>query len=130
MSADNDDNRPDEVDLSDPKLSGFEVYREGLRRDGIEILHYEPRYPKPGTKLEKRMERIVASLFFGSGLFATLFVAAYIFWPWEYDGAATWRDPRTWYTPIPRLLAAADSRANSKGSGWNKHWEMKSPLGI
>ncbi len=100
MSADNDDNRPDEVDLSDPKLSRFEVYREGLRRDGIEILHYEPRYPKPGTKLEKRMERIVASLFFGSGLFATLFVAAYIFWPWEYDGAATWRDPRTWYTPI------------------------------
>src|SRR5690606_3625325 len=46
------------------------------------------------------MERIVASLFLGSGLFATLFVVAYIWWPWKYDGAATWRDPQTWYTPI------------------------------
>jgi ubiquinol-cytochrome c reductase iron-sulfur subunit len=100
VSAHNDDRRPDEVDLSDPKLSRFDVYREGLRRDGIEIIHYEPRYAKPGTKVEKRMERIVASLFLGSGLSATLFVVAYIWWPWKYDGAATWRDPQTWYTPI------------------------------
>lgn len=100
MSAHNDENRPDEADLNDPKLTRFEVYREGLRRDDIEIIHYEPRFPKPGTGAEKRMERIVSGLFLGAGLFATLFVVAYIWWPWEYEGFATWRDPQTWYTPI------------------------------
>ncbi|GAB4002120.1 hypothetical protein GCM10029992_39480 [Glycomyces albus] len=100
MSAHNDENRPDEVDLSDPKLTRFEVYREGLRRDDIEIIHYEPRFPKPGTGAEKRMERIVGGLFLGAGLFATLFVVAYIWWPWEYEGAASWREPQSWYTPI------------------------------
>ncbi|MCH7230955.1 Rieske 2Fe-2S domain-containing protein [Glycomyces sp. L485] len=100
MSAHNDDNQPEAVDLNDPKLSRFDVYREGLRRDGIEIIHYEPRYATPGTKVERRMERIVAGLFLGSGLFATLFVVAYIFWPWEYEGVATAADPQTWYTPI------------------------------
>nr|WP_133884272.1 ubiquinol-cytochrome c reductase iron-sulfur subunit [Glycomyces sp. NRRL B-16210] len=88
------------VDLSDPKLTRLEVFKEGLRRDDIEIIHYEPRFAKPGTKAEKRMERIVGGLFLLSGLSATLFVAAYIFWPWEYEGPSTWRDPQTWYTPI------------------------------
>nr|BFF26943.1 hypothetical protein GCM10025732_49080 [Glycomyces mayteni] len=46
------------------------------------------------------MERIVGGLFLLSGLFATLFVVAFIWWPWEYEGAATWRDPQTWYTPV------------------------------
>ncbi|WP_100444633.1 cytochrome bc1 complex Rieske iron-sulfur subunit [Glycomyces xiaoerkulensis] len=99
MSAHNE-NQPGEPDLNDPKLSRFEVYREGLRRDGIEIIHYEPRFGRPGTGAEKRMERIVGGMFLGAGLFATLFVAAYIFWPWEYEGAATLSDPETWYTPI------------------------------
>lgn len=99
-SAHHSDGEREAVDLSDPKLTRFEVYKEGLRRDDIEIIHYEPRFPKPGTRAEKRMERIVGGLFLGSGLFATAFVAAYIFWPWEYDGPATWRDPESWYTPI------------------------------
>ena len=46
------------------------------------------------------MERIVAGMFLFSGFFATAFVAAFIWWPWEYEGAATWRDPQTWYTPV------------------------------
>ncbi|THV38599.1 ubiquinol-cytochrome c reductase iron-sulfur subunit [Glycomyces buryatensis] len=100
MSAHNDDSQPEKVDLDDPKLSRFDVYREGLRKDGIEIIHYEPRFAKPGTAAEKRMERIVSGLFLLSGLFATAFVAAYIFWPWEYEGAASWREPQTWYTPV------------------------------
>lgn len=102
MSAHNDSapNSPEPVDLNNPKLSRFEIYKEGLRRDDIEIIHYEPRFAKPGTKAEKRMERIVGGLFLFSGLFATAFVAAYIFWPWEYEGAASWRDLQTWYTPV------------------------------
>jgi ubiquinol-cytochrome c reductase iron-sulfur subunit len=100
VSAHNDSNPPEPVDLSNPKLSRFEVYKEGLRRDDIEIIHYEPRFKTPGTKAEKRMERIVGGLFLFAGLFATAFVVAYIWWPWEYEGAATWRDLQTWYTPV------------------------------
>ncbi|MFC4335644.1 cytochrome bc1 complex Rieske iron-sulfur subunit [Salininema proteolyticum] len=91
----------DGVDLNDPKLSRFDVFREGLRRDGIEILHYEPRYSKPGTKDEKRMERIVGFLFLLAGLFSLAFLAAYIWWPWEYgDGAGGWGDPSRSYTTV------------------------------
>ncbi|WP_245598080.1 ubiquinol-cytochrome c reductase iron-sulfur subunit [Haloglycomyces albus] len=87
--------------MNDPKLTRFDVFREGLRRDGIEILHYEPRYPKPGTKPEKRMERIVGFLFILAGVFSLLFLAAYIWWPWEYgDGAGDWSDPARSYTSV------------------------------
>jgi ubiquinol-cytochrome c reductase iron-sulfur subunit len=100
VSAQNNENETPGIDLGDPKLSRFEVYREGLRQDGIEIIHYEPRFPVPGTGAEKRMERIVSGMFLTAGLFATAFVAIYIFWPWEYEGFTAWDDPRAWYTPL------------------------------
>ncbi len=84
-------------DAAEP--SRFDLVSEALRRDGVEILHYEPRFPVPGTKEEKRVVRLVASCFMLTGLAALAFVAVYIFWPWEYQhGGIT--NATKWYTPL------------------------------
>ena len=77
----------------------FTLVKEALRRDGIEILHYEPRFPIPGTKEEKRVVRTISFFFLLAGLAALGFIVAYIVWPWEYEfgGASTWSK---WYTPV------------------------------
>jgi ubiquinol-cytochrome c reductase iron-sulfur subunit len=91
--------------MSTDEKSRFEIVREGARKDGIEIVHYEPQFP-PGSKAEKRMVRIVASLFLLSGLGAILFVLAYVWWPftdfpatngWEYEPG---NSPMKGYTPV------------------------------
>jgi ubiquinol-cytochrome c reductase iron-sulfur subunit len=79
---------PEALDINDPRLSRFEVVREGARRDGVEIVHYEPHFPTPGTTRERRVVRTVAGLFFLTGLAATAFVVIYVWWPWEYDGGS------------------------------------------
>ncbi|MEV0650911.1 Rieske 2Fe-2S domain-containing protein [Phytomonospora sp. NPDC050363] len=86
-------------DVLDPNAARFELVKEALRRDGIEILHYEPRFPVPGTKEEKRIVRTISFFFVLSGLAALGFIVAYIWWPWEYEfgGADTWSK---WYTPV------------------------------
>ncbi|ADD43769.1 ubiquinol-cytochrome c reductase iron-sulfur subunit [Stackebrandtia nassauensis] len=89
----------DEIDVTDPKLTKFDIVKEGLRRDGIEILHYEPAFPKAGTAEEKRIERFIAFCFTLTGLGALGFVVTYIFWPWEYvEGNAS--ELSKWYTPM------------------------------
>ncbi|MBV1852548.1 cytochrome bc1 complex Rieske iron-sulfur subunit [Catellatospora tritici] len=89
-------NTPVVDDLDDPNLTTFDIVREGARRDGIEIVHYEPQYPA-GSKGEKRMVRIVAFFFLLTGLAATAFVIAFIWWPWEYEMGS---NPSKLYTPI------------------------------
>lgn len=83
------------VDVHDPRLSRFEIMREGARRDDIEIVHYEPPFPVPGSRGERRMVRIVSMLFLLTGLAATAFLAVYIWWPWEYS-ADNWQ----FFTPL------------------------------
>lgn len=83
------------VDVHDPNLSRFDIMREGARRDDIEIVHYEPPFPEPGTKAERRLVRTVALLFLLAGLFATAFLVVYIWWPWEFR-AENWE----YYTPL------------------------------
>ncbi|MDG4765149.1 Rieske 2Fe-2S domain-containing protein [Solwaraspora sp. WMMD406] len=73
------------VELDDPRLTRFDVLREGARRDDIEIVHYEPPFPVPGTRAERRVSRFVAGLFLLAGLTATAFLVVYIWWPWEYE---------------------------------------------
>src|SRR5690606_30787562 len=73
------------IDVDDPSVSQFDLIREGARRDGVEIVHYAPRFPVRGTKVEKRIERTIAMLLALSGLFALGGVAAYIFWPFQYE---------------------------------------------
>ncbi|MEV4759168.1 Rieske 2Fe-2S domain-containing protein [Micromonospora sp. NPDC049559] len=72
------------IDLDDPKLSKFDIVREGARQEDIEIVHYEPQFPVPGTKAERRLVRTVALFFLVTGLAATAFLAVYIWWPWEW----------------------------------------------
>jgi ubiquinol-cytochrome c reductase iron-sulfur subunit len=88
---------PAELDVHDPRLTRFDLVREGARRDGIEIVLYEPRFP-PGSRAERRVERTIAALFLLAGLAATAFVVAYIWWPWEYEGGSDTLS--RYYTPV------------------------------
>jgi ubiquinol-cytochrome c reductase iron-sulfur subunit len=85
------------LDVNDPNVSRFDLVREGARRDGVEIVHYAPRFPVPGTRAEKRVERTVAMLFLLAGAFATAFLVIYIWWPWEYEPGA---NAGKLYTPL------------------------------
>ncbi|NUT35872.1 MAG: Rieske 2Fe-2S domain-containing protein [Hamadaea sp.] len=87
------------VDPTDPNLTNREVLDEALRRDEIEIVHYEPQYPVPGTKGEKRVERVVAFLFFLAGAAALAFVGIYIWGPFEPEYTFG-SDAGDWYTPL------------------------------
>jgi ubiquinol-cytochrome c reductase iron-sulfur subunit len=73
------------IDVDDPRVSRFDLVREGARRDGVEIVHYRPRFPVPGTRQEKRVERTIAFWLGVMGLAATAFVVIYVAWPWEYE---------------------------------------------
>jgi len=87
----------DDFEVDDPRLSRFDLVREGARRDGVEIVHYAPRFPVPGTRAEKRVERTIAFFFLLAGAAATGFVVAFIWWPWEYDTGVNWSK---FYTPV------------------------------
>jgi ubiquinol-cytochrome c reductase iron-sulfur subunit len=91
------DSGAEPIDLSDPRLSRFEIVREGARRDDIEIVHYESQFSQPGSKAEKRIERTIAVLFLLAGMFALAFLAVYIFWEWEFTLGWTVGD---YYTPL------------------------------
>ncbi|SRR6266516_4276623 len=84
-------------DLNDPELTRFDLVREGARRDGVEIVHYVPRFPVPGTKREKRVVRSIAFLFLLSGLSGLGFVVAYIWWPYHYEPGS---NLAKLYTPV------------------------------
>jgi len=85
------------VDVHDPRLSRFEIVKEGARRDDIEIVTYESQFPGQNSKAEKRVVRSIAFLFLLSGLGAVVFLVAYIGWPWEFELGDTMSD---YYTPI------------------------------
>jgi ubiquinol-cytochrome c reductase iron-sulfur subunit len=78
-----------EVDLDDPAVSQFDLVREGARRDGVEIVHYAPRFTVPGTKEEKRVVRSIALCFAITGFMSLAFVVIYAAWHWEYHEGGT-----------------------------------------
>jgi ubiquinol-cytochrome c reductase iron-sulfur subunit len=86
-----------EFDRGDPHLTRFDLVREGARRDGVEIVHYAPRFPVPGSRVEKRIERTIAFLFLLAGAAATVFVVAFIAWPWQYEDESALQ---RYYTPV------------------------------
>jgi ubiquinol-cytochrome c reductase iron-sulfur subunit len=101
--ADND------FDVDDPRMTRFDLVREGARRDGVEIVHYAPRFPVRGSHTERRIERTIAAMFLLSGLFATVFVVSYIAWPWRYETGPLGTDRAglaKLYTPILGLSLA------------------------
>src|SRR6185503_8825363 len=96
--------RAEGFDVDDATLTQFDLIREGARRDGVEIVHYVPRFPRRGTKEERRVERSIALLLVLSGLLAFAFVAAYIWWPWHYEIGNV---PSKFYTPVLGLCLGA-----------------------
>jgi len=84
------------VDVSDPRLSRFEIVKEGARRDEIEIVTYEPQFP-PNSKAERRIVRSISLLFLISGAAALAFLGFYIWWPWKFELGNTLSD---YYTPV------------------------------
>ena len=65
----------------DPGMTGFDLVREGARRDGVEIVHYAPKFPIPGTRRERRVERAIA------GFFTLAALAGIGFWRWRSRGS-------------------------------------------
>ena len=91
------DSQTEPIDLSDPRLTRFDIVKEGARRDDIEIVTYESQFPGQNSKAERRVVRSIALLFLLSGLGAVVFLAAYIWWPWRYELGSSAND---FYTPI------------------------------
>ena len=91
------------VDVHDPRLSRFDIVKEGTRRDDIEIVTYESQFPGPNSKAEKRVVRSIAFLFLLCGLFGLLFLVAYIWWPWRYELGNNIND---YYTPVLGITLA------------------------
>jgi ubiquinol-cytochrome c reductase iron-sulfur subunit len=89
-----------EFDPDDPALTRFDLVKEGARRDGVEIVHYAPRFPVPGTRAERRVERSIALMLMLSGLLGLGFVVAYIWWPWEYKAGT---NINKFYNPVLAL---------------------------
>jgi ubiquinol-cytochrome c reductase iron-sulfur subunit len=104
-----------DFDVNDPTLTRFDLVREGARRDGVEIVHYAPRFPVPGTRAERRIERTIAFLFLLSGLLGLCFVIAYIWWPWRYESGA---NINKLYNPVLGItLGAIQERHNQADLG-------------
>jgi ubiquinol-cytochrome c reductase iron-sulfur subunit len=87
----------DGFDADDRTLTRFDLVREGARRDGVEIVHYEPRFPVPGTNAERRVERTISFLFTVAGLAGLAFVVIYAVTPVGYKQGA---NLNKWATPL------------------------------
>jgi ubiquinol-cytochrome c reductase iron-sulfur subunit len=85
------------VDVNDPRLSRFDIVKEGARRDDIEIVTYESQFQGHNSKAEKRVVRNIAFLFLLSGAAALAFLVFYIVWPWRFELGHTLSD---YYTPL------------------------------
>jgi ubiquinol-cytochrome c reductase iron-sulfur subunit len=96
---------PDDADLS--TASREELVRLGSALDGVTIAHREDPFPVPGTRAEKRTERAVARWFLIAALAGLGFLAAYLFWPFEYAPPGTPGNRHLlyqFYTPIIGVL--------------------------
>src|SRR5262249_52472842 len=94
----------DDFDLNAPGLTRFDLVKEGARRDGVEIVHYVPRFPVPGSRRERRIVSFIAFLFLLTGLAATAFLVSYIWWPFHYKPGD---NINKWYTPMLGITLGA-----------------------
>ncbi len=90
---------PSDSELAE--MSTDDLVRLGNRIDDIEVVSSRERFPVPGTRAEKRAERQVAGWFITAAVSGVAFLAAFIFWPWEFvpvdeEGAQLY----ALYTPI------------------------------
>lgn len=99
--------RPGRVDPHDVTAADLEnmtpdqLARLAAELDDVDVVHNQRKFPVPGTRAEKRAERAVTLWFVLSALSGLAFVAAFLFWPYEYhspfeEGYGTY----ILYTPI------------------------------
>lgn len=91
--------QPTDAELA--AMSREELLKLGGKLDGVEIVYKDERWPVPGTRAEKRAERLVAYWLMLGGLSGLALLVVFLFWPWEYRSGA---DPdHLWYdlaTPL------------------------------
>lgn len=113
---------PSDAQLAE--MSRDELVRLGSALDGVEIVHREDPFPVEGTRAEKRAERNVAGWFALAALTGLGFVAAYVFWPFEYVSPSD-RDGHVihkLYTPIIGTLLGISIFAIGAGAiAYAKH---------
>jgi ubiquinol-cytochrome c reductase iron-sulfur subunit len=90
---------PTEAELED--MTPDQLARLASELDDVVVVHNQRKFPVPGTRAEKRAERAVAFWFALSALSGLAFLAAFLFWPWQYrspfeDGYDIYK----FYTPI------------------------------
>ena len=66
-------------------MSREELLELGGKIDGVEIVYKDERWPVPGTKAEKRTERLVAYWLLLGGFSGLALLLVFLFWPWEYQ---------------------------------------------
>ena len=99
MSSDDKATTPTPEELA--AMTPDELVRLGSSLDDVEIAYRQERWPVAGTRAEKRAERAVAGWFILSGLSSIAAAATFVFWPWQYDSAATAdHGLYVFYTPV------------------------------
>jgi len=96
-----DDIKGQPTDAELAAMSRDELVELGGKLDGVETVYKDPRWPVPGTKAEKRSERLVAYWLLFGGLSGLALLVIFLFWPWEYKGGET--EGHFWYdlaTPL------------------------------
>jgi ubiquinol-cytochrome c reductase iron-sulfur subunit len=79
--------QPTDAELA--AMSREELVELGGKLDGVETVYKDPRWPVPGTKAEKRTERMVAYWLLLGGFSGLALLVIFLFWPWEYKGGDT-----------------------------------------
>lgn len=82
MSANTPEGTPTDAELA--SMTREELVDLGGKIDGVDTIFKEPRWPVPGTKAEKRSERLVAYWLLLGGISGLALLLVFIFWPWEY----------------------------------------------
>ena len=75
--------------------------RRAAARDDVEVVHNQDPWPVRGTRAEKRAARSVVLWFLVAALSGLAFLAAFLFWPFEYvPPGAPGYFVRSLYTPV------------------------------
>ncbi|SEQ67456.1 menaquinol-cytochrome c reductase iron-sulfur subunit precursor [Lentzea xinjiangensis] len=89
MSGDKPTDLPSEAELAE--MSRDDLVRLGTKMDGVELVHYEEKFPVAGTRAERRAQRSVALWFLLSALSGVAFLGVFLFWPYQYEAPHTER---------------------------------------